>query len=80
MLPVLQASGLTAAVAVWMVSLKGVGASGRSHLGSDASAGWHPIDVGRVSIAIMPLSFLVFLAGGNGSAALPFAWRFGTDL
>jgi len=39
---------------------------------------WHPIDVGRLSIAIIPLSFLTLLLGGaNFVAALSFTLLFG---
>ena len=39
---------------------------------------WHPIDVGRVSVAFMPLSFLVLMFGGASFAtALAFTLLFG---
>lgn len=39
---------------------------------------WHPIDVGRVSVAIIPLSFLTWMLGGaNFVAALSFTLLFG---
>ena len=39
---------------------------------------WHPIDVGRASIAFLPLSFLVLMLGGaNFWTALAFTLLFG---
>ena len=76
--PVLEASGLTPAVAVWIASLKGVAQVAGRIWDLTVARKWHPIDVGRVSIAIMPLSFLALLAGGaTVMAALVFTLLFG---
>jgi MFS family permease len=75
---VLEATGLSAAVAVTFASIKGVAqVAGRI---ADIAFGQklHPVDLGRLSIALLPLSFVVLLAGGAGFwAALTFTVLFG---
>jgi predicted MFS family arabinose efflux permease len=73
LVPLLEAAGLTAAVAVWVASLKGFAQfSGRVveiFFGSKLRA----ITVGRIAIGVLPLSFVVLLvAGGNLLAILVF--------
>jgi MFS family permease len=74
----LEASGLSAAVAVTLASVKGLAqVAGRV---ADIAFGHrlHPVDLGRLSIALVPLSFLVLLAGGASFwAALAFTVLFG---
>jgi predicted MFS family arabinose efflux permease len=78
LVPVLEASGLAAATAVWIASLKGVAQVAGRVWDLRLARKWHPIDVGRVSIAIMPLSFLVLMLGGTHFlAALTFTLLFG---
>ncbi|HEU0158380.1 MAG TPA: MFS transporter [Hyphomicrobiaceae bacterium] len=78
LVPVLEASGLAAATAVWIASLKGVAQVAGRVWDLTLARKWHPIDVGRVSIAIMPLSFMVLLLGGaHFLAALTFTLLFG---
>ena len=78
LVPVLEASGLAAVAAVWIASLKGVAQVAGRIWDLTLARKWHPIDVGRVSIAVMPLSFLVLLLGGaNFMAALAFTLLFG---
>jgi len=78
LVPVLEASGLAAATAVWIASLKGVAQVAGRVWDLTLARKWHPIDVGRVSIAIMPLSFLVLVLGGaHFLAALTFTFLFG---
>jgi MFS family permease len=78
LVPVLEASGLAAATAVWIASLKGVAQVAGRVWDLTLARKWHPIDVGRVSIAIMPLSFLVLMLGGTHFlAALTFTLLFG---
>jgi MFS family permease len=75
---VLQASGLSAAVAVTLASIKGVAqVAGRI---ADILFGQrlHPVDLGRLSIWLLPASFLVLMAGGASFwAALAFTLSFG---
>jgi MFS family permease len=78
LVPLLQASGLTPAAAVWIASLKGVAQVAGRIWDLTLARKWHPIDVGRVSVAVMPLSFLVLMLGGaNLLAALAFTLLFG---
>ena len=78
LVPVLEASGLAVATAVWIASLKGVAQVAGRVWDLTLARKWHPIDVGRVSIAIMPLSFLVLMLGGaHFLAALTFTLLFG---
>ena len=78
LVPVLEASGLAAATAVWIASLKGVAQVAGRVWDLTLARKWHPIDVGRVSIAITPLSFLVLMLGGaHFLAALTFTLLFG---
>lgn len=75
---VLEASGLSAAAAVALASLKGVAqVAGRL---AEVLFGrrLHSIDLGRISVAGMPLAFVVLMAGGGSySAALMFIVLFG---
>jgi len=78
LVPVLEASGLASATAVGIASLKGVAQVAGRVWDLTLARKWHPIDVGRVSIAIMPLSFLVLMLGGaQFLAALAFTLFFG---
>ena len=75
---VLQAHGLAAGVAVTLASIKGVAQVG----GRVCEIVWgkklHPLDLGRISIAFMPLAFVVLMAGGASfAAALAFTVLFG---
>ena len=80
LVPVLEASGLAPAAAVGIASLKGVAQVLGRIWDLTLARRWHPIDVGRVSIAIMPLSFAVLMLGGaNATAALTFTLLFGVS-
>jgi predicted MFS family arabinose efflux permease len=78
LVPVLEASGLASAAAVWIASLKGVAQVAGRVWDLTLARKWHPIDVGRVSIGVMPLAFLVLMLGGaHFVAALAFTLLFG---
>src|SRR5689334_2186235 len=78
LVPLLEASGLASATAVWIASLKGVAQVAGRIWDLTLARKWHPIDVGRVSVAIIPLSFLTLMLGGaNFVAALSFTLLFG---
>jgi predicted MFS family arabinose efflux permease len=78
LVPLLEASDLASATAVWIASLKGVAQVAGRIWDLTLARKWHPIDVGRVSIAIIPLSFLTLMLGGaNFVAALSFTLLFG---
>ena len=73
LVPVLEATGLAAASAVFLASLKGFAQVGGRIWDLVFARNWHALDVGRVSIAFMPLSFLVLMLGG---ASLTTAFAF----
>jgi predicted MFS family arabinose efflux permease len=78
LVPLLEASGLSSATAVWIASLKGVAQVAGRIWDLTLARKWHPIDVGRVSVATIPLSFLALMLGGaNFAAALGFTLLFG---
>ena len=73
LVPVLEATGLAAATAVFLASLKGFAQVGGRIWDLVFARNWHALDVGRVSIAFMPLAFLVLMLGG-ASFATAFAF------
>ncbi len=78
LVPLLEATGLAAATAVFIASLKGVAQVGGRIWDLTLARKWHPIDVGRVSIAFMPLSFAVLMLGGaSATTAFLFVLLFG---
>ncbi len=81
LVPILEASGLGGAgAAVFIASLKGVAQVGGRIWDLTLARKWHPLDVGRVSVALIPLSFAVLLLGGaNFWMALAFTLLFGVS-
>jgi predicted MFS family arabinose efflux permease len=80
LVPVLEAAGLAAATAVFIASLKGAAQVAGRIWDLTLARKWHPIDVGRVSVAFIPLSFAVLMLGGaNFWAALAFTLLFGVS-
>jgi MFS family permease len=80
LVPILEASGLVAATAVAMASLKGVAQVAGRIWDLTLARKWHPLDVGRVSVLLIPLSFAVLMAGGaNFGTALAFTLLFGVS-
>ena len=78
LVPVLEATGLAAAMAVTIASLKGVAQVVGRVWDLVFARGWHAIDVGRVSILFIPLSFAVLMLGGASFwTALAFTMLFG---
>lgn len=78
LVPILEATGLAAATAVFIASLKGAAQVVGRIWDLTLARKWHPIDVGRVSVAFMPLSFLVLMLGGASFwTALAFTLLFG---
>ena len=53
LVPLLEASGLASATAVWIASLKGVAQAAGRIWDLTLARKWHSIDVGRVSVAII---------------------------
>ena len=80
LVPILEASGLLAATAVVMASFKGVAQVAGRIWDLTLARKWHPLDVGRVSVALIPLSFAVLMLGGaTFSTALAFTLLFGVS-
>jgi predicted MFS family arabinose efflux permease len=78
LVPILEATGMAASAAVLLASLKGVAQVVGRIWDLTLARKWHPIDVGRVSVACIPLSFAVLMLGGaNFWAALAFTLLFG---
>jgi predicted MFS family arabinose efflux permease len=78
LVPILEAAGLAGTIAVTIASLKGVAQVAGRIWDLTLARKWHPIDVGRVSVAFIPLSFAVLmLGGGNFATALAFTLLFG---
>lgn len=78
LVPLLEAAGLATAIAVFVASLKGAAQVAGRIWDLTLARKWHPIDVGRVSVAFMPLSFLVLILGGTSLyTALAFTLLFG---
>lgn len=75
---VLEASGLSAAAAVTLASIKGVFQVGGRIAEILFGRRLHAIDLGRISVGLMPVAFLVLLLGGaSATAAFMFIALFG---
>jgi MFS family permease len=80
LVPILEATGLAAATAVFVASLKGAAQVAGRIWDLTLARRWHPIDVGRVSVAFIPLSFAVLMLGGASFwTALTFTLLFGVS-
>jgi predicted MFS family arabinose efflux permease len=66
LVPILEATGLAAGTAVLLASFKGAAQVAGRIWDLTLARRWHPIDVGRVSVALIPLSFAVLMLGGSG--------------
>ena len=80
LVPVLQATGLAAAAAVWLASLKGVA----QVAGRVVEMTWwrklHPLTVGRIALGFLPLSLALLMFGGASFAtALAFTLIMGAS-
>ncbi|HEX7074444.1 MAG TPA: MFS transporter [Hyphomicrobiaceae bacterium] len=75
---ILEANGLSAAAAVTLASFKGVAQVAGRVAEILFGKRLHAIDLGRISVAGMPLAFIALMAGGaSTSAALLFIILFG---
>jgi MFS family permease len=78
LVPILEATGIAGGIAVTIASLKGFAQVAGRIWDLTLARKWHPIDVGRVAILFMPLSFAVLMLGGASLAlALIFTLLFG---
>lgn len=80
LVPVLQATGLAAAAAVWLASLKGVA----QVAGRIVEMTWwrnvHPLTVGRLSLSLLPVSLALLVFGGASfETALAFTLIMGAS-
>jgi MFS family permease len=78
LVPVIAASGIGIGVAVMLASIKGI-AQTLARLGDLVfGRNLHPLTLGRITLAFLPLSFVVLLVGGASFAtALVFTLLFG---
>ena len=80
LVPILEATGLALATAVFLASLKGFAQVAGRIWDLTLARKWHPMNVGRVSVAFIPLSFLVLMLGGASFwTALAFTLAFGVS-
>ena len=70
LVPMLQAAGLTAAVAVWVASLKGFAQFSGRVVEIFCGSRLRAITVGRIAIGVLPLSFFVLLLAGGDLVAI----------
>jgi predicted MFS family arabinose efflux permease len=78
LVPILEAAGLVAGTAVLMASFKGMAQVAGRIWDLTLARKWHPLDVGRVSVGLLPLAFAVLMLGGaNFWTALAFTLLFG---
>lgn len=80
LVPIMEATGLAAGAAVFLASLKGVAQVAGRIWDLTLARRWHPLDVGRVSVLLIPLSFAVLMLGGASFwTALVFTLLFGVS-
>jgi MFS family permease len=78
LVPLLEAAGLATAAAVWMASMKGVAQFGGRLVEIVFGRNLSAIVIGRISIAIVPVSFvLLYGAQGNFAVLLMFTLLMG---
>jgi hypothetical protein len=78
LVPILEATGLALATAVFLASLKGFAQVAGRIWDLTLARKWHPMSVGRVSVAFLPLSFLVLMLGdADFLTAFAFTMLFG---
>ncbi|HEY7551676.1 MAG TPA: MFS transporter [Hyphomicrobiaceae bacterium] len=80
LVPILEAAGLATTGAVFIASLKGVAQVAGRVWDLTLARRWHPLDIGRISVALLPLSFAVLMLGGASFwSALAFTLLFGVS-
>ena len=80
LVPVLQATGLAAAAAVWLASLKGVAQVGGRVVEMTWWRNLHPLTVGRMALGLLPVSLALLMFGGASLAtALAFTLIMGAS-
>ncbi|HEY5637726.1 MAG TPA: MFS transporter [Burkholderiales bacterium] len=80
LVPLLEASGLATAAAVWVASMKGFAQFGGRVVEIFFGRNLHAMTVARIAIGVLPLSFvLLLLAQGNLQAILVFTLLMGAS-
>lgn len=80
LVPLLEASGLATAAAVWVASMKGFAQFGGRVVEIFFGRNLHAMTVARIAIGLLPLSFvLLLLAQGNLQAILVFTLLMGAS-
>jgi MFS family permease len=80
LVPLLEASGLVTAAAVWVASMKGFAQFGGRVVEIVFGRNLHAITVARIAIGVLPASFLVLLvSGGNLQAVVAFTLLMGAS-
>jgi MFS family permease len=80
LVPILEATGLALATAVFLASLKGFAQVAGRVWEIVLARNLKPLDLGRISIVFLPLSFLVLMLGGASFwTALAFTLLFGVS-
>ena len=78
LVPLFEAVGLTAAMAVWIASMKGVAQFSGRVVEIVFGKNLRAITVGRIALGVLPLSFIVlWFAGGDWRAILAFTLLMG---
>jgi hypothetical protein len=78
LITVLTGAGLSAALAVTLASAKGIVQTLARFIDLVFGKNLHPLDLGRITLAFLPLSFLVLLLGGASlTSAIAFTILFG---
>ena len=78
LVPILEASGLALATAVFLASLKGVAQVAGRVWEIVLGRNLEPLNLGRISVAFMPASFIVLMLGGASFwSAFAFTMLFG---
>ena len=70
LVPLLEGTGLAAAAAVWVASMKGFAQFGGRLVEIVFGRNLHAVTVARIAIGVLPVSFVLLLASGGNVAAI----------
>lgn len=79
LVPILEAAGLAAGVAVWVASMKGFAQFAGRLTEITLGANLRSITVARIAIGVLPLSLLLLISGGNFHAIVAFTLMMGAS-
>jgi MFS family permease len=77
LVPMLEAAGLAAGVAVWVASMKGVAQFAGRLIEITLGANLRAITVARIALGILPIALLLLLSDGNFHAIVAFTLLLG---